>query len=46
MDDKNDKLPLIKRPRAKESTHDKSSSKKEIADIKAEIQAWFNNYLA
>lgn len=49
IDDKNsDKLPLIKRNRVKDresSIHDKSSSKKDIADIKAELQAWLNNYL-
>lgn len=26
--------------------HEKSSSKKDISDLKAEFQAWINNYLA
>lgn len=50
IDDKNsDKLPLIKRNRAKDrdvSINEKSTSKKDVADIKAELQAWINNYLA
>lgn len=45
-----DKLPLIKRgkgarDRQFSGTHDKSTSKKDIADIKADLQAWLNNYL-
>lgn len=44
-----DKLPLIKRAKIRDrdnSIHDKSVSKKDINDIKAELQAWLNNYLA
>ena len=47
QDGHRDKLPLIKRPKAKEgSVHDKSSVKKDMYEIKNELQAWLNNYLA
>lgn len=46
-DDK-DKLPLIKRNKIRErdsSIQDKSSSKRDMTEIKAELQAWLNNYM-
>ena len=42
-----DKLPLIKRNKVKDrdTSFNEKSSKKDIAEIKAELQAWINNYL-
>ena len=44
-----DKLPLIKKPRlAREkdsSIYDRSSNKKDMLEIKNELQNWLNNYL-
>lgn len=48
ISDEKDKLPLIKRNKIKDrdtSMNDKSTSKKDMSDIKAELQAWLNNYM-
>lgn len=45
-----DKLPLIKKPRLirekDASIHERSSNKKDMLEIKNELQNWLNNYLA
>ena len=43
-----DKLPLIKRPRRDKdsSVYEKSSAKKDMAEIKNQLMNWLNNYLA
>jgi hypothetical protein len=49
QEDKNDKLPLIRRAKGRDrdlSTHEKSSAKKDMSEIKNELQLWLNNYLA
>lgn len=43
-----DKLPLIKRPKRDRdnSMYEKSSAKKDMAEVKNELMNWLNNYLA
>ena len=47
-DEKSDsKLPMIRRPKNRDmSTNEKSSIKRDMAEVKNDLQAWLNNYLA